>query len=296
MTNIVNTPLQPYLPRTGALALARDARRLGTTILTAVSVAAFALSLPSARGAEAVNQPAPPHIGFLATPASALYLGMPAQEATRVLGDAAKETNHVADGTTVRKLEFSGSIPGQVILSDGKVSRVTLDAFVEEDALPSFVRKAWPGLAASAVRRVLGEPTDVLHHGFFGINIDQWVFSRAGEADVSVFFRDGRVVARTVGRDVPANLFRVALPSPPAAESEGPIPTPRLGMTAEEIKEFYGPVKYRVDYVINGQPASRVVFETPDKGTFAGVTFVDGVATELEDLRDMPNDPTFQGR
>ena len=221
---------------------------------------------------------------------------MPAQEATRILGDAAKETDFVADGTTVRKLEFSGSIPGQVILSDGKVSRVTLDAFAAEDALPSFVRKAWPGLAASAVRRVLGEPTDVLHHGFFGINIDQWVFSRAGEADVSVFFRDGRVVARTVGRDVPANLFRVALPSPPVAESEGPIPTPRLGMTAEEIKEFYGPVKYRVDYVINGQPASRVVFETPDKGTFAGVTFVDGVAIGLEDLGGMPDDPTFQGR
>ena len=119
---------------------------------------------------------------------------------------------------------------------------------------------------------------------------------RAGEADVSVFFRDGRLLARTVGRDVPANLFRVALPSPPVAESEGPIPAPRLGMTAEEIKEFYGPVKYRVDYVINGQPASRVVFETPDKVTFAGVTFVDGVAIGIEDLGGMPNDPTFQGR
>jgi hypothetical protein len=181
-------------------------------------------------------------------------------------------------------------------LSDGKVSRVTLDAFVEEDALPSFVRKTWPGLAASAVRRLLGEPTDVLRHGFFGINVDQWVFSRAGEADVSVFFRDARVIARTVGREVPANLFRVVLPSPPAAESEGPMPTPRLGMTAGDITELFGPIKYRVDYVINGQPASRVVFETRDKRTFAGVTFVDGVATGLEDLRGMPDDPTFQGR
>jgi len=293
-------PLQPYLPRAGAPASVRNARHLGTTILNlarvAISVAVFALPPFSAQGAEAINQPAPPHISFLATPASALYLGMPAQEATRILGDAAKETDFVADGTTVRKLEFSGSIPGQVILSDGKVSRVTLDAFAAEDALPSFVRKAWPGLAASAVRRVLGEPTDVLHHGFFGINIDQWVFSRAGEADVSVFFRDGRLVARTVGREVPANLFRVALPSPPAAESEGPLPTPRLGMTAGDITELYGPVKYRVDYVINGQPASRVIFETPDKGMFAGVTFVDGVAIGLEDLGGTPEDPTFQGR
>jgi putative flavoprotein involved in K+ transport len=295
-----DVPLQPCLPRAGMPASVHDGRHLGTTILTlarvAISAAAFALSLPSAQGAGAINQPAPPHIGFLATPASALYLGMPAQEATRVLGDAAKETDFVADGTALRKLEFSGSIPGRVILSDGKVSRVTLEAFVEKDALPSFIRKAWPGLAASAVRRVLGEPTDVLHHGFFDTNVDQWVFSRAGEADVSVFFRDGRLVARTVGREVPTNLFRVALPSPPAAESEGPMPAPRLGMTAGEIKELFGPVKYRVDYVINGLPASRVIFETPDKGTFAGVTFMDGVAIELEDLTGMPDDPTFQGR
>ena len=67
-------------------------------------------------------------------------------------------------------------------------------------------------------------------------------------------------------------------------------------MTAGEIKELFGPVKYRVDYVINGQPASRVIFETPDKGTFAGVTFMDGVVIELEDFTGMPDDPTFQGR
>ena len=73
---------------------------------------------------------------------------MPAQEATRVLGDAAKETDFVADGTTVRKLEFSGSIPGQVILSDGKVSRVTLDAFVEEDALPLFHPQGLAGIGS----------------------------------------------------------------------------------------------------------------------------------------------------
>jgi hypothetical protein len=220
---------------------------------------------------------------------------MPAEDAIRVLGRAAKETNLVADGTTVRKLEISGSIPGRVMLSGGKVSRVMLDAFVEEDALPSFIQKAWPGLAASAVRRVFGEPTDVLHHNFFGIDVDQWVFSRPSQPDVSVFFRDGRVVARSVAREVPADLFRVALPSRPVTENEGPMLAPRLGMTAGDITDLNGPIKYRMDYVINGQPASRVVFETHDKGTFACVSFVDGVAIGLEDLGRMPDDPIFQG-
>jgi hypothetical protein len=136
----------------------------------------------------------------------------------------------------------------------------------------------------------------VLHHTFFGVNVDQWVFARAGEADVSVFFRDSRVVARAVGRDIPEGLFRADLPSEPNSESEGPIPTPRLGMTASEIAELYGPVKFRVDYVVNGQTASRVVFEPRGTGTFAGVTFVDGVATGLEDLGRLPDDPVFQGR
>src|SRR6516225_3389933 len=163
-------------------------------------------------------------------------------------------------------------------------------------ALPSFLHKAWMGLADMAVRRVLGEPADVVHHTFFGINVDQWVFARAGEADVSVFFRDSRVVARGVGRDVPANLFRVDLPSPPEPGREGPMSTPRLGMVAGDIAKLYGPVKYRVDYIVNGQSASRVVFEPRGKGTFASVTFVDGVATQLEDLGRLPDDPVFQGR
>jgi putative flavoprotein involved in K+ transport len=296
-----DAPLQPDLPRANAPASTKEVRHPGKRILAkarvAVSAAAFALSLPSVQAAEIIKLPAPPHVGFLATPASQLYLGMPEEGARRVLGEPAKETDYVTGGTETRKLEFSGSIPGQVVLSDGKVSRVSLDAFgIEKDALPSFLRKAWPGLAESAVRHALGEPADVLHRTFFGINIDQWVFARAGEADVSVFLRDGRVIARAVGRDIPRNLFRVDLPSAPESESEGPQPTPRLGMMASDIAALYGLVKFRVDYVVNGQPASRLVFETRDKGTFAGVTLVDGVATALEDLARMPDDPVFQGR
>jgi len=296
-----DAPLQPDLPQAEALTSTRGAHHLGRTILTkarvAVSAAAVVLSLPSAHAAEIINVPAPPHVGFLATPASRLYLGMPAGDALRALGEPAKDRDSATGGTETRKLELSGYIPGQIVLSDGKVSQVTLDPFgMEKHALPSSLRKAWPGLADSAVRRALGEPAEVLHHTFFGVNVDQWVFARTGEADVSVFFRDRRVVARAVGRNVPEGLFRVDLPSEPNAEGEGPMPTPRLGMTASEIAEFYGPVKYRVDYVVNGQPASRVVFEPRGTGPFAGVTFVDGVATGLEDFGRLLDDPVFQGR
>jgi hypothetical protein len=98
------------------------------------------------------------------------------------------------------------------------------------------------------------------------------------------------------GRDVPANLFRVDLPSPPLARSEGPMTTPHVGMRASDIEELYGAVKFRVNYVFNGRPASRVVFETGRSATYAGVTFVDGVVTEFEDLGPVPDDAAFQGR
>jgi hypothetical protein len=169
-----------------------------------------------------------------------------------------------------------------------------IDAFrVDKGDPPAFSRKAWPGMAASAVRRALGKPADVLHHTFFGINVDQWVYSSAGQADVSVFFRADRIIAKSIGRQIPTDLFRVDLPS--LVSGKGPSTTLHAGMTASDVRQHYGAEKFRVDYIVNGQPASRVVFETPVKCTFAGVTFVDGLATEFEDLGRLPDDDTFQG-
>ena len=70
---------------------------------------------------------------------------------------------------------------------------------------------------------------------------------------------------------------------------------PHLGMTARDIEEIYGAAKFRVDYVFNGQPASRVVFETAAKATWISFTFVHGVVTGFEDLGWLP-DGSFQGR
>jgi hypothetical protein len=221
---------------------------------------------------------------------------MAADDAIRIMGQAARETDVTIGATQIRKLEFIDAIPGQVILSEGKVSRVTLDAFrMEKDPLPSSIRQAWPGLASSAVRRALGEPAAVFHHSFFGIDVDQWIYASAGE-DVSVFFRDDRVIAKAVGRHVPADLFQVSLPSPPQAESEDPMREPRVGMTAHDVRELAGALSFRVDYVLNGQPASREVYESRSNETFVAYTFVDGVMTEFEDLGRMFDDASFQGR
>jgi hypothetical protein len=152
----------------------------------------------------------------------------------------------------------------------------------------------WPGLAESAVRHMLAVPTEIRHYNLFGINVDQWIFARDGEGDLSLFLRAGRVIAPGRGREVPGELFRVELPSSP--NGGGSTLAPRLGMTTNDVQALYGAPRYRVDYVFSGQPSLHAVYKVGEKGTFTAVTFVDGVATELEDLGTVPNDPVFQGR
>jgi putative flavoprotein involved in K+ transport len=258
------------------------------------SAAIVSLALTASHAAEA---PQPPRVNLVATPASQLRLGMTADDVIRLMGQAARETDVTIGANQIRKLEFTDAIPGQVVLSDGKVSRVTLDALrIEKDPLPSFARQAWPGFGSSAVRRALGEPAAVLHHTFFGIAVDQWIYTRARDGDVSVFFRDDRVIAKAVGRQAPADLFQVNLPSPPQAKSEDPMREPRVGMTPHDVSELAGSLGFRFDYVLNGQPASREVYERRSNETLVAFTFVDGVMTEFEDLGVLPDDPSVQGR
>ncbi|MCC8953639.1 hypothetical protein H8B02_09300 [Bradyrhizobium sp. Pear77] len=220
---------------------------------------------------------------------------MTVDEVLRIMGEPTRTTAFSMDGRAQLKLEFAGAVPTKIVLADRKISSVKLDVFrPDKTDLPAFGRAAWPGLAESAVRQVLGVPTENRHYNLFGINVDQWIFMRDGRADLSVFLRAGRVIARGTGREVPGDLLRVELPSPPKAES--PTLAPRLGMTTNDIEELYGAPHYRVDYVFNGQPSLHAVYKVGEKGPFIAVTFVDGVVTELEDLGTVLNDPVFQGR
>jgi hypothetical protein len=57
-----------------------------------------------------------------------------------------------------------------------------------------------------------------------------------------------------------------------------------LGTAAHDIEETDGAPRYRVDYMRDGQPASREVYEIGKTGSLVGFSFVDGVVIELEDF------------
>src|SRR5262249_51401594 len=147
-------------------------------------------------------------------------------------------------------LEFFGAIPSTVTLSDGKVTRVRLDAFRADGSdLPMLSRRAWPGMASSAVRRSLGEPDRIFLYTFFDIKLDQWVYDWAGKSEVSLFFVADRVIAKTVGRQIPQDIFQVRLPAPPQGREWAE--EPRAGMALGDVQALYGEAKLRVDYVFS---------------------------------------------
>ena len=248
--------------------------------------------------AQALGAPLPPRVDVVPVPVSRLHLGMTASEVTRIMGNAAKTESTVVGGIEMRSLDFTaGSIPSRITLTNGKVSRVALDVFrVDKDDLPGFSRRAWPGMISGAVLRILGTPVDVRHYMFFGIKLDQLVFQRSGQPEVSVFFVADRVVAKTLGRGIPPDVFHVNLPSSAESVSEDEIPFAQAGMTTGDVQALYGAVKLRVDYTFNGRPASHVIHETRDGHSFASFTFVDGIVTEFEDIGHLPEDEIFQGR
>ena len=114
---------------------------MNRTFKMLASAAIIGLSLTAAHAAEV---PLPPHD---LSQASQLHRGMTPDDVMRVMGQAAGETDVTIGATQIRKLEFRDPIPGQVILSGGEVTSVTLDVFrMEKDALPQSIRQAWPGV------------------------------------------------------------------------------------------------------------------------------------------------------
>src|SRR5262249_36315875 len=215
-----------------------------------------------------------------------------------IMGNAAKTERTVVDGIEIRSLDFAaGAIPSRSTLMNGKGSRVALDGVRGgKDDLPRVSRPAGPGIISGPVLRILGSAIDVRHHMFFGIKLDQLVFQRSGQPEVSVFFVADHVVAKALGRGIPPDVFHVDLPSSAESVNEDEMQFAQAGMTTSDILALYGAVKLRVDYTFNGQPASHVIYETRDGHSFTSFTFVDGIVTEFEDIGRLPEDEIFQGR
>jgi hypothetical protein len=241
-----------------------------------------------------------PTADFAAIRESQLRLGMTVAEVTSIMGDATKTVSYVNHASVpMQTLEFStGPIRSTITVANGKLSGLALDVFkVKRDDLPAFTRPAWPGLHSSAVVGLLGNPSETRHHTYFGIKVDQLIYRRPGEPEISIFFVESHLVAKGLGQGVPTDIFRVVLPSPSdTAAEDSDERSIGIGNTASSVKALYGVARLDVEYRFNGQSAEHAIYETQPGGSFVDVTFVGGVVTEFADIGRLPDDPIFQGR
>jgi hypothetical protein len=279
-------------------------RHCVTVAAAAVVAASFDISLamagqPDLGPGQEARAPSPPRVEVVAVRASRLHLGMTAAEVDAIMGRGTKTADYRNADTTLQTLDFSAEpIRSKVTLTNGKVSHVVLDVFrVDPDDLPTFTRVAWPGLNSATVLKLLGKPYDVRHYAFFNIKVDQQIFRRAGESDVSLFFVADRLIAKRVGQDIPADIFQVSLPSLPHSTGEDPVEgAVRVGMKASDVKALYGAPRLEVAYKFNGQAAEHSIYQTRPGGPFVSLTLIDGIVTEFADVGPLPDDDIFAGR
>jgi hypothetical protein len=278
-------PLELVPPALCGVAARHTRQRTHPVMVTFVVSLCLALTT-LARAADPRNSATPllPHVEFRSVHARGLRLGMTAADVVRIMGEPARTRTSV--NGDVQMLEFPAEpIPTQVVLTGSKLSSVSLNvARIDSMRLPEFTQPALIGMSSLGVRNMLGAPTDTRHYGFFGIKLDQLIFERPDEPVVSIFFVADRVVKRTLGSAVPADIFVVVLPAPPdPATCRASRGRAVVGMTQPELQELFGPPKLQVDFSFNGQPAAHVLYQTRDHHTLSAY-FIGGVLTEIEDV------------
>src|SRR5262245_4121553 len=196
----------------------RKMHNIKVDIAVAILFASPALPQPRMQAPETilkVNGLSPPRVEHLGVRAGALHWGMTAAEAVRIMGTPFGVDCYTSEDVNVRVLDFSDElIPTKVTIVNETVSGVALDvARIDDRTLPSFSQAAWLGMSRATVLKALGTAKGELRHRFFNMTLDQLIFERPGQPDVSVYLIDDRVVAKKVGRALPADILRVFLPS-----------------------------------------------------------------------------------
>ena len=272
--------------------------RIKVAVAVAMLVASPALAQSSQQAPATVsgaNELSSLRVDHVILRASALHWGMPAAKAARIMGTPSRVDSYVNDDVSVRVLDFPDElIPTKVTLANETVTAVALNvAQTEERVLPSFSRAVWLGMRRASVLKVLGAAKEKLRHQYFNVTLDQLIYERPGQPDVSVYLMDDQVIAKKVGRILPADLRHVVLPTPDdETAEEDNDQVLRTGMTAAHVRALYGAPKILVTSTFKGQPVEYAVFETRTAKSFGRFTFVGGVLTEFAisegSLSDIP--------
>jgi hypothetical protein len=235
----------------------------------------------------------PPRVDHVGVRATLLHWGMSTGDVERIMGAPGRSDLFANGGHVFRVLTYPAEPIGTTVtFTDNGLSGVALDiAGIDDPKLPNYSRPVWLGLSRATVLRLLGTPADDRLWDGFGMTIEQMTFERPSEPDVSVFFVDGRVVTKKIGKLFRNDILGFALPlapDPGDSEIDQVAERPnewriRIGMKANEMEAHLGDPKLKTDYTFKGRPAVYAIYETSPGKSFGRFTFVDGVLTEFGD-------------
>jgi hypothetical protein len=244
----------------------------------------------------------PPRVESIATKATLLHWGMPENEVLQIMRATADIATHEGLGGKVRVLRYPlEPIPTKITILDGRVSGVALDiAVTDERALPAYGRSVWIGMRRIAVLRIMGAPREDRSYDKFGLKLEQMIFERQGQPDLSVFLIGKRVAKKQVGRELPPDIFSVSLPLAPNGsdreiDAQGGKDKIKIGIGVRDVEAMFGAPRMSVPYSFKGRPAEYRIHETEPAGSFACFTFVDGVLVEFVDGGRVPLDQILGG-
>jgi hypothetical protein len=245
-----------------------------------------------------------PSVAHVPVQATLLHWGMSQADIAGVMGASSQVI--ADDEGTVRVLKYSAEpIATTVTITGGRLSGVTIDiAGIDDPALPNFARSAWLGMNRASVLRILGTPVENHRRDCDGMNVEQMIFERSGERDVSVFLVDGRVAAKKVGRLFPADVLGFALPlAPNFADDESgetadwpPKQPVSVGTTESELRAHFGAPEMEVHYTFRGHAAENTIYETSPGKSFGRFTLIEGVVVDFTDGGSVPLNQILDGR
>jgi hypothetical protein len=279
----------------------------GVVTLLAAAAGILVAQLPGAATPETSEcQPllrAP--IAHVRVRATLLHWGMSPADIARVMARPARADTADDEGSFRVLKYWAEPIATTVTITDGKLSGVALDiAGVDDPALPNFTHAAWLGMSRTAVLQRVGMPTENHLRSCGGMNVEQMIFERTGEPDVSIFLVDGRVAAKKVGRSFPVDILSFALPlAPDPAEDESDEVADRsklrlvaIGMTESELRALFGTPKLQVSHTFKGHAAEHEIYATGPGKSFGSFTLIDGVLIDFADGGRTPLNQVLEGR
>lgn len=220
-----------------------------------------------------------------------LHAGADAAEVERVLGRPTTTAVFSETAGDDRVLVYADEpVRTHVRLTGGRVTEIALDLLpIDTTSLPAHARMVKPTMVRGGVLALLGRPAADERWKASGREIEQMLFTRAGESDFSVFLADGLVVDVRPGDEKLPGMRHLILP---VAIPDASVGTDlRIGLNPKQAASLLGPTAWMATTsTLEGQPVLYATYHERGGPRLVSLTFTGGVLTAFA-LWDPDNAP-----